>query len=172
MGCHSLLQGNLPDTGVKPGSSASRQILYCLSHQGSTSFSFSLNPANKRGCQGWLRGKRETGWAGGADVGGLLLIWFLGSCLVAPQPPNPRVRRRACPGGSWAPSGCGGRSPARASSAQHLLSPILLMTRNSVSSSSLSPDFNVICPRQLLNILNVSLTRTNPVEFFSNPPIR
>ena len=65
LGCHSLLQGNLPDPGVKPGSSASRQILYCLSHQGSTSFSFSLNPANKRGCQGWLRGKRETGWAGG-----------------------------------------------------------------------------------------------------------
>ena len=32
MGCHSLLQGNLPDPGIEPKSPA-LQVLYCLSHQ-------------------------------------------------------------------------------------------------------------------------------------------
>lgn len=63
-----------------------------------------------------------------------------------------------------------GHSPRR--SACHLLSPVLPVTNKTISLSSLSPDFNVMCPRQLLNTLNVSLTRTNPVEFFSAFPIR
>lgn len=54
----------------------------------------------------------------------------------------------------------------------HLPLPILQMTNGTVSLSRLSLDLNVMGPRQLLNILNVSLTRTNPVEFFSNFPIR
>ena len=35
MGCHSLLQGIFPIQGSYPGLSHCRQILYCLSHQGS-----------------------------------------------------------------------------------------------------------------------------------------
>lgn len=62
-------------------------------------------------------------------------------------------------------------SAAHTGSAQLLL-PILLMTNKTISLPSLSPDCNAMCPRQLLNILNVSLTRTNPVEFSSNFPIR
>ena len=33
--CHALLQGIFPTQGSKPGLSHCRQILYCLSHQGS-----------------------------------------------------------------------------------------------------------------------------------------
>ena len=33
VGCHSLLQGNLPDSGIKPRSPALQAILYGLSHQ-------------------------------------------------------------------------------------------------------------------------------------------
>lgn len=50
--------------------------------------------------------------------------------------------------------------------------PILPMINKTISLSSGSRDCNTMCPGQLLNILNVSLTRTNPVEFFSNFPIR
>ena len=34
-GCHSLLQGIFPTQGLNPGLLHCRQILYCLSHQGS-----------------------------------------------------------------------------------------------------------------------------------------
>ena len=37
MGCHSLLRGIFPTQGSNPGLSRRRQILYCLSHQGSPS---------------------------------------------------------------------------------------------------------------------------------------
>ena len=36
MGNHSLLQGIFPTQGSNPGLSCCRQILYCLSHQGSS----------------------------------------------------------------------------------------------------------------------------------------
>ena len=35
MGCHSLLKGIFPSQGSNPGVLHCRQILYCLSHQGS-----------------------------------------------------------------------------------------------------------------------------------------
>ena len=35
VGCHALLQGIFPTQGSKPGLPHFRQILYCLSHQGS-----------------------------------------------------------------------------------------------------------------------------------------
>ena len=35
VGCHALLQGFLPTQGSNPGLSHCRQILYCVSHQGS-----------------------------------------------------------------------------------------------------------------------------------------
>ena len=35
MGCHALLQGIFPSQGLNPGLLHCRQILYCLSHQGS-----------------------------------------------------------------------------------------------------------------------------------------
>ena len=35
VGCHSLLQGIFPTQGSNPGLPRYRQILYCLSHQGS-----------------------------------------------------------------------------------------------------------------------------------------
>ena len=35
VGCHALLQGIFPTQGSKPGLPHCRQILYCLSHQGS-----------------------------------------------------------------------------------------------------------------------------------------
>ena len=35
VGCHALLQGIFPTQGLNPGLSHCRQILYCLSHQGS-----------------------------------------------------------------------------------------------------------------------------------------
>ena len=35
VGCHSLLQGIFPTQGWNPGLPLCRQILYCLSHQGS-----------------------------------------------------------------------------------------------------------------------------------------
>ena len=35
VGCHLLLQGNFPTQGSNPGLLYYRQILYCLSHQGS-----------------------------------------------------------------------------------------------------------------------------------------
>ena len=35
LGCHALLQGIFPSQGLNPGLSHCRQILYCLSHQGS-----------------------------------------------------------------------------------------------------------------------------------------
>ena len=37
VGCHVLLQGVFPDQRLKPGLPHYRQILYCLSHQGSPS---------------------------------------------------------------------------------------------------------------------------------------
>ena len=36
MGFHVLLQGIFPTQGLNPGLTYCRQILYCLSHQGST----------------------------------------------------------------------------------------------------------------------------------------
>ena len=94
---------------------------------------------------------------------------------TAPPYPGLQAGRRACPGGVLGtPFDVGETAPGHCpgGSACHLLAPILPMTNKAISLSSLSPDFNVMCPRQLLNILNVSLTRTNPVEFFSNFPIR
>ena len=38
LGCHSLLQGIFPIWGLNPGILHCRQILYCLSHQGSPQF--------------------------------------------------------------------------------------------------------------------------------------
>ena len=35
VGCHALLQGIFPTQGSKPGLPQCRQIIYCLSHQGS-----------------------------------------------------------------------------------------------------------------------------------------
>ena len=35
VGCHALLQGIFPAQGLNPGLPHCRQILYCLSHQGS-----------------------------------------------------------------------------------------------------------------------------------------
>ena len=35
VGCHFLLQGNFPTQGLNPGLLHYRQILYCVSHQGS-----------------------------------------------------------------------------------------------------------------------------------------
>ena len=35
VGCHALLQGDLPNPGIEPRSPALQQILYCLSHHGS-----------------------------------------------------------------------------------------------------------------------------------------
>ena len=35
VGCHALLQGIFPTQGLNPGLPHCRQILYCLSHQGS-----------------------------------------------------------------------------------------------------------------------------------------
>ena len=35
VGCHTLLQGTFPTQGSNPGLPHCRQILYCLSHQGS-----------------------------------------------------------------------------------------------------------------------------------------
>ena len=35
VGCHSLLQGDLPNPGIEPRSAYCRRILYQLSHQGS-----------------------------------------------------------------------------------------------------------------------------------------
>ena len=35
VGCHTLLQGIFPTQGLNPGLPHCRQILYCLSHQGS-----------------------------------------------------------------------------------------------------------------------------------------
>ena len=43
LGCHFLLQGNLPYPGIERGSTTFRQMLYPLSHQGRISVSFSLN---------------------------------------------------------------------------------------------------------------------------------
>ena len=42
VGCHAILQGIFPSQGLNPGLQHCRQILYCLSHQGSTSFRYSL----------------------------------------------------------------------------------------------------------------------------------
>jgi len=38
MGCHALLQGIFPTQGLNTGLLHCRQILYCLSHQGSLIF--------------------------------------------------------------------------------------------------------------------------------------
>ena len=40
MGCHSLLQGHLPDPGRSPGLPHGRQIPPHLSHQGKPQYSF------------------------------------------------------------------------------------------------------------------------------------
>lgn len=134
--------------------------------------------------QSWSRADRLGRWRGekgvagqwGADRGRLLSVQ---RSLLAPITRPLRARARGQEGGPvqagrWRPplmwvrqrQGTAGRSACR------LLAPILPMTNETIRLSSLSLDFNVMCPRQLLNILNVSLTRTNPVEFFSNFPIR
>ena len=43
VGCHSLLQGIFPTQGLTPGLLHGRQILYCLSHQGSPYHKAPLN---------------------------------------------------------------------------------------------------------------------------------
>ena len=43
-GCHSLFQGIFPTQGSKPGLQHCKQILYCLSHQGSPTFNQFLFP--------------------------------------------------------------------------------------------------------------------------------
>ena len=40
VGCHFLLQGVFPAQGSNPGSPLCKQILYCLSHQGSSQESY------------------------------------------------------------------------------------------------------------------------------------
>ena len=46
VGCHSLLQGIFPTQGSNPGLLHCRQILYCLSHQGSpVSWEYALQPS-------------------------------------------------------------------------------------------------------------------------------
>ena len=42
VGCHALLWGSFPTQGLNPGLLHCRQILYCLSHQGSLCQDFSL----------------------------------------------------------------------------------------------------------------------------------
>ena len=53
VGCHALLQGIFPTRGPNPGLLHCRQILYCLSHQGSPRC-FPYQPS-KESCSMWSR---------------------------------------------------------------------------------------------------------------------
>ena len=53
VGCHALLQGIFPTRGSNPSLLHCRQILYCLSHQGSPRY-FPYQPC-KKSCSMWSR---------------------------------------------------------------------------------------------------------------------
>ena len=53
LGCHSLLQGNLPDPGINPPSLALQVGSLPLSHQGSKSGSHSAHPETSPMCVEW-----------------------------------------------------------------------------------------------------------------------
>ena len=71
VGCHVLLQGILPTQGLNPGRPHCRQILYCLSHQGSprilesVAYPFSRRPFWPRNRTGvsCIAGRFFTSWA-------------------------------------------------------------------------------------------------------------
>ena len=74
MGCHFLLQGISPTQGPNPGLLHHKQILYCLSHQGSPTdifFSIVLDI-----CKGLTNKRLEQEMATHSSVPGWRIPWI------------------------------------------------------------------------------------------------
>ena len=77
VGCHALLQGIFPTPGLNPGLLYCRQILYCLSHQGSPKILEWVAYSFSRGSS-WPRN-----WTGTSCIaGGFFISWDASEVLL------------------------------------------------------------------------------------------
>ena len=76
VGSHFLLQGIFLSQGLNPGLPSCRQILYCLSHQGSPCTRVKFNLCKQMGWYAFL--KQLLSWQGSGSLG---LSWFVSVAL-------------------------------------------------------------------------------------------